>query len=125
METRGKEEEVPESKPSGVYRPPRARLTTTKRGPVHGPPEIYSDTQFPSLLATSKHGPGDGEDLRGGKAQNPRQRGGWRGFSQQLQLDNQLCRSLQLSSSGGVESSGCAVAVSLDPCRVSDDFMSR
>ena len=49
------EEEVPESKPSGVYRPPGARLTGTKRGPAHGPPEIYSDTQFPSLLATSKH----------------------------------------------------------------------
>ncbi|XP_071381930.1 protein CDV3 homolog isoform X2 [Centroberyx affinis] len=49
------EEEVPEAKPSGVYRPPGARLTTTKRGPTQGPPEIFSDTQFPSLLATAKH----------------------------------------------------------------------
>uniref|UniRef100_A0A4W5MJF1 Carnitine deficiency-associated gene expressed in ventricle 3 n=1 Tax=Hucho hucho TaxID=62062 RepID=A0A4W5MJF1_9TELE len=48
-------EEVPESKPSGVYRPPGARLTTTKRGPNQGPPEIFSDTQFPSLRAGSKH----------------------------------------------------------------------
>ncbi|XP_056155378.1 protein CDV3 homolog [Lampris incognitus] len=49
------EPEVPEAKPTGVYRPPGARLTTTKRGPAQGPPEIYSDTQFPSLLATAKH----------------------------------------------------------------------
>ncbi|KAJ8418760.1 hypothetical protein AAFF_G00002590 [Aldrovandia affinis] len=49
------EEEVPEAKPTGVYRPPGARLTTTKRGPTQGPPEITSDTQFPSLLATAKH----------------------------------------------------------------------
>lgn len=47
--------EVPEAKPSGVYRPPGARLTTTARRPNQGPPEIYSDTQFPSLLATAKH----------------------------------------------------------------------
>ncbi|XP_026218882.1 protein CDV3 homolog isoform X2 [Anabas testudineus] len=47
--------EVPEAKPSGVYRPPGARLTTTRRGPTQGPPEIFSDTQFPSLLATAKH----------------------------------------------------------------------
>uniref|UniRef100_A0A8C5I3I6 Carnitine deficiency-associated gene expressed in ventricle 3 n=1 Tax=Gouania willdenowi TaxID=441366 RepID=A0A8C5I3I6_GOUWI len=47
--------EVPEAKPPGVYRPPGARLTTTKRGPTQGPPEIFSDTQFPSLLATAKH----------------------------------------------------------------------
>ncbi|XP_005922630.1 protein CDV3 homolog isoform X2 [Maylandia zebra] len=47
--------EVPEAKPAGVYRPPGARLTTTKRGPTQGPPEIFSDTQFPSLLATAKH----------------------------------------------------------------------
>ena len=33
---------------SGVYRPPGARLTTTRKAP-QGPPEIYSDTQFPSL----------------------------------------------------------------------------
>ncbi|KAM6970912.1 protein CDV3 homolog isoform 1-T1 [Tautogolabrus adspersus] len=49
------EVEVPESKPSGVYRPPGARLTTTKRTHTQGPPEIYSDAQFPSLLATAKH----------------------------------------------------------------------
>ncbi|XP_076014222.1 protein CDV3 homolog isoform X1 [Genypterus blacodes] len=49
------EEEVPEAKPAGVYRPPGARLTTTKRAPNQGPPEIYSDTQFPTLLATAKH----------------------------------------------------------------------
>uniref|UniRef100_A0A671XEL8 Carnitine deficiency-associated gene expressed in ventricle 3 n=1 Tax=Sparus aurata TaxID=8175 RepID=A0A671XEL8_SPAAU len=49
------EEEAPESKPAGVYRPPGARLTTTKRVHTQGPPEIFSDTQFPSLLATAKH----------------------------------------------------------------------
>nr|XP_046227405.1 protein CDV3 homolog isoform X2 [Scatophagus argus] len=49
------EAEVPESKPAGVYRPPGARLTTSKRGPSQGPPEIFSDAQFPSLLATAKH----------------------------------------------------------------------
>lgn len=47
--------EVPESKPAGVYRPPGARLTTSKRGNNQAPPEIFSDTQFPSLLATAKH----------------------------------------------------------------------
>lgn len=47
--------EVPEAKPAGVYRPPGARLTTTRRGPSQGPPEIFSDAQFPSLLATAKH----------------------------------------------------------------------
>uniref|UniRef100_A0A1A7X926 Carnitine deficiency-associated gene expressed in ventricle 3 n=1 Tax=Iconisemion striatum TaxID=60296 RepID=A0A1A7X926_9TELE len=49
------EVEVPESKPAGVYRPPGARLTPSRRGPTQGPPEIYSDTQFPSLLSTAKH----------------------------------------------------------------------
>ncbi|XP_074478628.1 protein CDV3 homolog isoform X2 [Sebastes fasciatus] len=49
------EEEEPESKPSGVYRPPGARLGTTRRTPTQGPPEIFSDTQFPSLLSTAKH----------------------------------------------------------------------
>ncbi|XP_069015758.1 protein CDV3 homolog isoform X2 [Embiotoca jacksoni] len=49
------EVEVPEAKPSGVYRPPGARLSTTKRVHTQGPPEIYSDAQFPSLLATAKH----------------------------------------------------------------------
>jgi len=46
--------EVPEAKPAGVYRPPGARLTTTKRS-TQGPPEIYSDAQFPSLMSTAKH----------------------------------------------------------------------
>ncbi|XP_051266455.1 protein CDV3 homolog isoform X1 [Dicentrarchus labrax] len=49
------EVEVPESKPSGVYRPPGARLSTTKRVHNPGPPEIFSDAQFPSLLSTAKH----------------------------------------------------------------------
>ncbi|XP_036999771.1 protein CDV3 homolog isoform X4 [Artibeus jamaicensis] len=40
---------------SGVYRPPGARLTTTRKAAPQGPPEIYSDTQFPSLQATAKH----------------------------------------------------------------------
>ncbi|XP_039982543.1 protein CDV3 homolog isoform X1 [Xiphias gladius] len=47
--------EVPEAKPAGVYRPPGARQTTTRRGQNQGPPEIFSDAQFPSLLATAKH----------------------------------------------------------------------
>ncbi|CAI9585139.1 unnamed protein product [Staurois parvus] len=47
--------EVPEpAQPSGVYRPPAARVATTTRKP-QGPPEIFSDTQFPSLQATAKH----------------------------------------------------------------------
>ncbi|XP_032359933.1 protein CDV3 homolog isoform X2 [Etheostoma spectabile] len=49
------EVEEPESKPSGVYRPPGARMSTTRRAPTQGPPEIFNDTQFPSLLATAKH----------------------------------------------------------------------
>lgn len=49
------EVEEPESKPTGVYRPPGARLSTARRAPTQGPPEIYSDAQFPSLLATAKH----------------------------------------------------------------------
>ncbi|MED6232293.1 Protein cdv3 [Ilyodon furcidens] len=49
------EEEVPEAKPAGVYRPPGARLTPSKRVQNQGPPEIFSDTQFPSLLSTAKH----------------------------------------------------------------------
>nr|XP_060637784.1 protein CDV3 homolog isoform X1 [Anolis sagrei ordinatus] len=39
---------------SGVYRPPGARETRTRKVP-QGPPEIYSDTQFPSLQSTAKH----------------------------------------------------------------------
>ncbi|TRY60637.1 hypothetical protein DNTS_014824 [Danionella cerebrum] len=49
------EVEVPEPKAPGVYRPPGARLTTTKRGPAQGPPEIFNDAQFPSLLSTARH----------------------------------------------------------------------
>ncbi|XP_051738363.1 protein CDV3 homolog isoform X2 [Ctenopharyngodon idella] len=49
------EVEVPEPKAPGVYRPPGARLTSTKRAPTQGPPEIFSDTQFPSLLSTARH----------------------------------------------------------------------
>ncbi|XP_023688614.1 protein CDV3 homolog [Paramormyrops kingsleyae] len=49
------EEEEPEQKPLGVYRPPGARLTSNRRGPSKGPPEIFSDAQFPSLSATAKH----------------------------------------------------------------------
>ncbi|KAL0157189.1 hypothetical protein M9458_048435, partial [Cirrhinus mrigala] len=45
----------PEPKAPGVYRPPGARLTSTKRGPAQGPPEIFSDAQFPSLLSTARH----------------------------------------------------------------------
>uniref|UniRef100_UPI001E1B2C26 protein CDV3 homolog n=1 Tax=Jaculus jaculus TaxID=51337 RepID=UPI001E1B2C26 len=47
--------ETPElAMPSGVYRPPGARLTTTRK-PPQGPPEIYSNRQFPSLQSTAKH----------------------------------------------------------------------
>jgi hypothetical protein len=40
--------------PSGVFRPPGARLTTRRKAP-QGPPEIHSDTQVPSLQSTAKH----------------------------------------------------------------------
>ncbi|XP_040287987.1 protein CDV3 homolog [Bufo bufo] len=47
--------ETPEpAQPSGVYRPPAARMSAPQRKP-QGPPEIFSDTQFPSLQATAKH----------------------------------------------------------------------
>lgn len=87
------EEVVPESKPSGVYRPPGARLTT-KRGPAHGPPEIFSDTQFPSLLATSKHVETrkDREIEKTFEVVKHKTRGreeGGGASQQQLQLDNQ------------------------------------
>lgn len=49
------EVEEPESKPPGVYRPPGARLSNARRAPTQGPPEIFSDAQFPSLLSTAKH----------------------------------------------------------------------
>ncbi|CAL8401500.1 protein CDV3 homolog [Gadus morhua] len=88
------EEEVPESKPSGVYRPPGARLTSNKRGPAHGPPEIYSDTQFPSLMATSKHVETrkDRELEKTFEVVKHKTRGreeGGGATQQQLQLDNQ------------------------------------
>ncbi|XP_053322315.1 protein CDV3 homolog [Spea bombifrons] len=38
---------------SGVYRPPAARASAPPRR--QGPPEIYSDAQFPSLQSTAKH----------------------------------------------------------------------
>lgn len=89
------EEEVPESKPAGVYRPPGARLSTTKRVHNPGPPEIYSDTQFPSLLATAKH-----VETRKDREMEKtfevvkhrnrgREEGGGGASMQQLQLDNQ------------------------------------
>lgn len=47
--------EIPEPvQSSGVYRPPGARESRTRKVP-QGPPEIYSDTQFPSLQSTAKH----------------------------------------------------------------------
>ncbi|XP_068604051.1 protein CDV3 homolog isoform X2 [Brachionichthys hirsutus] len=49
------EVEVPETRISGVYRHPGARLGTVRRTHMQGPPEIHSDSQFPSLLATAKH----------------------------------------------------------------------
>ncbi|XP_032870690.1 protein CDV3 homolog isoform X2 [Amblyraja radiata] len=48
-------EEVPEVKPSGVYRPPGARLNNARRTQSQGPPEIFNDLQFPSLQASAKH----------------------------------------------------------------------
>ncbi|XP_066543134.1 protein CDV3 homolog isoform X2 [Amia ocellicauda] len=94
------EVEVPEPKPSGVYRPPGARLTTTKRGPAQGPPEIFSDTQFPSLQATAKHveTKKDREMEKTFEVVKHKNRareegggggGGAKGPAQQLQLDNQ------------------------------------
>lgn len=93
------EEEVPESKPAGVYRPPGARLTTTKRGPAQGPPEINSDTQFPSLSSSSKHVETrkDREMERTFEVVKHKTRGreeggtggGSTATNQQLQLDNQ------------------------------------
>lgn len=47
--------EVPEPKPSGVYRPPAARLGNVRRTQSQGPPEIFNDAQFPSLQASAKH----------------------------------------------------------------------
>ncbi|KAK5849890.1 hypothetical protein PBY51_014189 [Eleginops maclovinus] len=89
------EEEEPESKPSGVYRPPGARLTTNRRTPTQGPPEIFSDTQFPSLMATAKHVETrkDREMEKTFEVVRHRNRGreetGGSASMQQLQLDNQ------------------------------------
>ncbi|XP_067910893.1 protein CDV3 homolog isoform X2 [Heterodontus francisci] len=47
--------EVPEPKPSGVYRPPAARSGNVRRTQSQGPPEIFNDAQFPSLQASAKH----------------------------------------------------------------------
>ncbi|XP_010780949.1 protein CDV3 homolog isoform X2 [Notothenia coriiceps] len=89
------EEEEPESKPSGVYRPPGARLTTNRRTATQGPPEIFSDTQFPSLMATAKHVETrkDREMEKTFEVVRHRNRGreetGGSASMQQLQLDNQ------------------------------------
>ncbi|XP_075683231.1 protein CDV3 homolog [Rhinoderma darwinii] len=48
------QDEPEPAQPSGVYRPPAARMSAAPRKP-QGPPEIFSDTQFPSLQATAKH----------------------------------------------------------------------
>ncbi|XP_064025917.1 protein CDV3 homolog isoform X2 [Pogoniulus pusillus] len=49
--------EAPEPVPSGgVYRPPGAREGGRPRRAQQGPPEIYSDTQFPSLQSSAKLG---------------------------------------------------------------------
>ncbi|XP_028659862.1 protein CDV3 homolog [Erpetoichthys calabaricus] len=89
------EVEVPEPKSSGVYRPPGARLGPTKRGPTQGPPEIFSDTQFPSLQATAKHVETK-KDREMEKTfevvkhkTRPREEGVGKGAPHQLQLDNQ------------------------------------
>ncbi|XP_069504808.1 protein CDV3 homolog isoform X2 [Ambystoma mexicanum] len=47
-------EAAPEPVQSGVYRPPGARSGAVTRKP-QGPPEIYNDSQFPSLQSTAKH----------------------------------------------------------------------
>ncbi|XP_059182649.1 protein CDV3 homolog isoform X2 [Centropristis striata] len=89
------EVEEPESKPAGVYRPPGARLTTTRRAPTQGPPEIFSDTQFPSLLSTAKHVETrkDREMEKTFEVVKHRNRGreetGGTSMPQHLQLDNQ------------------------------------
>ncbi|XP_078519984.1 protein CDV3 homolog isoform X2 [Lissotriton helveticus] len=46
--------ETPEPVQSGVYRPPGARSGAATKKP-QGPPEIYNDSQFPSLQSTAKH----------------------------------------------------------------------
>lgn len=86
--------EVPEPKPSGVYRPPGARLTPARKGPPQGPPEIFSDAQFPSLQATAKHMETrkDKEMDKSFEMVKHRNRGreeGSKNPNHQLQLDNQ------------------------------------
>lgn len=87
------EEEEPEKPTGGVYRPPGARMGPSRRGPAHGPPEIYSDSQFPSLLSTSKHVETrrDREMEKTFEVVKHRTRGREDGLAtqQQLQLDNQ------------------------------------
>ncbi|KAG7455394.1 hypothetical protein MATL_G00256100 [Megalops atlanticus] len=88
------EVEIPEPKSAGVYRPPGARLTTSKRGQNQGPPEIYSDAQFPSLLSTAKHVETrkDREMEKTFEVVKHRNRArdeGGPASAQQLQLDNQ------------------------------------
>lgn len=88
------EVEVPEAKAPGVYRPPGARLTTTKKAPTQGPPEIYSDAQFPSLLSTARHVETrkDREiekTFEVVKHKSRAREGEGPGPTQQLQLDNQ------------------------------------
>ncbi|KAG1953827.1 protein CDV3 homolog isoform X1 [Pimephales promelas] len=88
------EVEVPEPKAPGVYRPPGARLTTTKRGPTQGPPEIFNDAQFPSLLSTARHVETrkDREMEKTFEVVKHKSRvreGEGQGSMQQLQLDNQ------------------------------------
>ncbi|XP_061777673.1 protein CDV3 homolog [Nerophis ophidion] len=89
------EVEVAESKPAGVYRPPGARLTSSKRGQNQGPPEIFNDAQFPSLMATGKHVETrkDREMEKTFEVVKHRTRGrddnGGTPVQQQLQLDNQ------------------------------------
>ncbi|KAK1806467.1 hypothetical protein P4O66_004980 [Electrophorus voltai] len=89
------EKEVPETKPTGVYRPPGARFTTSKRGPSQGPPEIFNEAQFPSLLATAKHVETrkDREiekTFEVVKHKNRAREGEGQASMQQLQLDNQF-----------------------------------
>ncbi|KAA0704854.1 Protein CDV3 -like protein [Triplophysa tibetana] len=88
------EVEVPEPKAPGVYRPPGARLTSTKRTPAQGPPEIFSDAQFPSLLSTARHVETrkDREIEKTFEVVKHKSRvreGEGPGSTQQLQLDNQ------------------------------------
>ncbi|XP_077100450.1 protein CDV3 homolog [Siphateles boraxobius] len=88
------EVEVPEPKAPGVYRPPGARLTSTKRGPTQGPPEIFNDAQFPSLLSTARHVETrkDREMEKTFEVVKHKSRvreGEGQGSMQQLQLDNQ------------------------------------